>query len=432
MLNYKITKGRKVLRKRCSKSMNSKQTDHIETKRRFPICLALALTLGVFAAGSEELVISPLLPDLAQAFSSDVSVLALSISIYGLMIFIGAPLLVPLGDKYSRELSLLAGLLIFTAGTVICALAHNLFFFFLGRALSGLAAGAFVPTAYAVVGDRVPYAYRGKVMGLIVSSWSLALIFGVPIGSFIGGVLNWRWTFWIFAMMSVLVASLIFIEARRSTADGDKTEEENGRQAGTFRDALKVPRVPVYLTITFCNMIGFYGMYSFLGTYLHRVLPGGNTASGLLIMVYGIGFSMSVFTGKIADKAGKMRSLIAALAVISIWLSCLAYAPSSMPFLVIGLFVWGLMQSLTVTLLSTILSDCSQSRRGKIMAFYSLASNLAVTLGSAVMGPVYVGYGYAAVGFICAAVTLIGFVLSVFAYRRYGKYEHQADQTLYR
>ncbi|WP_142385900.1 MFS transporter, partial [Bacillus amyloliquefaciens] len=136
--------------------MNSKQTDHIETKRRFPVCLALALTLGVFAAGSEELVISPLLPDLAQAFSSDVSVLALSISIYGVMIFIGAPLLVPLGDKYSRELSLLAGLLIFTAGTVICALAHNLFFFFLGRALSGLAAGAFVPTAYAVVGDRVP------------------------------------------------------------------------------------------------------------------------------------------------------------------------------------------------------------------------------------------------------------------------------------
>ena len=138
MLNYKTTKGRKVLRKRCSKRMNSKQTDHIETKRRFPICLALALTLGVFAAGSEELVISPLLPDLAQAFSSDVSVLALSISIYGLMIFIGAPLLVPLGDKYSRELSLLAGLLIFTAGTVICALAHNLFSSFWAGRFPGL------------------------------------------------------------------------------------------------------------------------------------------------------------------------------------------------------------------------------------------------------------------------------------------------------
>lgn len=89
------------------------------------------------------------------------------------------------------------------------------FFFFLGRALSGLAAGAFVPTAYAVVGDRVPYTYRGKVMGLIVSSWSLALIFGVPLGSFIGGVLHWRWTFWIFALMGVLVVLLILLEMRR-------------------------------------------------------------------------------------------------------------------------------------------------------------------------------------------------------------------------
>ncbi|MCC9022784.1 MFS transporter [Bacillus nakamurai] len=409
--------------------MNSKQTNHSETKRHFPICLALALTLGVFAAGSEELVISPLLPDLAQAFSSDVSVLALSISIYGVMIFIGAPLLVPLGDKYSRELSLMAGLLIFIAGTVICALAQNIFIFFLGRALSGLAAGAFVPTAYAVVGDRVPYAYRGKVMGLIVSSWSLALIFGVPLGSFIGGILNWRWTFWIFAIMAVLVASLVLFEVRRHAAEKGEPEE-NEQPAGTFRDALKVPRVPVYIMITFCNMIGFYGMYSFLGAYLHHVFSGGNTTVGLLIMIYGIGFSMSVFTGKIADKAGKMRSLITAMAVISIWLACLAYAPSSMTFLVIGLFVWGLMQSLTVTLLSTILSDCSERHRGKIMAFYSLASNLAVTLGSAAMGPVYVGYGYAAVGFICSAVTVLGFGLSVFAYRRYGSYDQKADDSL--
>ncbi|MCY8205309.1 MULTISPECIES: MFS transporter [unclassified Bacillus (in: firmicutes)] len=410
--------------------MNSKQNHDIETKHHFPLFLALALTMGVFAAGSEELVISPLLPDLAKAFNSDVSVLALSISIYGVMIFIGAPLLVPLGDKYSRELSLLAGLLIFIIGTVICALAQNIFFFFLGRALSGLAAGAFVPTAYAVVGDRVPYTYRGKVMGLIVSSWSLALIFGVPLGSFIGGVLHWRWTFWIFALMGVLVVLLILLEMRRHAEHNNSGKEEKEETAGTFRDALKVPRVPVYITITFCNMIGFYGMYSFLGSYLQDIFTGGNTAAGLFIMIYGIGFSMSVITGKVADRIGKMRSLLIALGVISVLLACLAYAPASMILLIVSLFIWGLMQSLTVTLLSTILSDCSERHRGKIMAFYSLASNLAVTLGSALMGPVYVGYGYAAVGLICAAITVLGFVLSVFAYKKYGKHEQKADHSL--
>ncbi|MEC1402521.1 MFS transporter [Bacillus subtilis] len=410
--------------------MNSNQNNDIKTKHHFPLLLALALTMGVFAAGSEELVISPLLPDLAKAFSSDVSVLALSISIYGIMIFIGAPLLVPLGDKYSRELSLLAGLMIFIIGTVICALAQNIFFFFLGRALSGLAAGAFVPTAYAVVGDRVPYTYRGKVMGLIVSSWSLALIFGVPLGSFIGGVLHWRWTFWIFALMGVLVVLLILLEMPRHAQHKHSGKEEIEEPAGTFRDALKVPRVPVYITITFCNMIGFYGMYSFLGTYLQDVFTGGNTSAGLFIMIYGIGFSMSVITGKIADRIGKMRSLLIALGVISVLLACLPYAPASMFLLIASLFIWGLMQSLTVTLLSTILSDCSERHRGKVMVFYSLASNLAVTLGSALMGPVYVAYGYAAVGLICAAITVLGFVLSIFAYKKYGKLEQKADQSL--
>ncbi len=47
--------------------MNSKQNNDIKTKHHFPLLLALALTMGVFAAGSEELVISPLLPDLAKA-----------------------------------------------------------------------------------------------------------------------------------------------------------------------------------------------------------------------------------------------------------------------------------------------------------------------------------------------------------------------------
>ncbi|MCY9187894.1 MFS transporter [Bacillus mojavensis] len=411
--------------------MKSKQNNHSKSKHHFPLFLALALTMGVFAAGSEELVISPLLPDLADAFNSDVSVLALSISIYGIMIFIGAPLLVPLGDKYSRELSLMLGLVIFIIGTVICALAHNIFFFFLGRALSGLAAGAFVPTAYAVVGDRVPYTYRGKVMGLIVSSWSLALIFGVPIGSFIGGVLHWRWTFWIFALMGALVVLLILFEMRRHNDNKNSSLEEKEEPAGTFRDALKVPRVPVYIIITFCNMIGFYGMYSFLGSYLQDVFAGGNTAAGLFIMIYGIGFSMSVITGKIADRIGKMRSLVIALAVISVLLACIAYAPASMPLLIIILFIWGLMQSLTVTLLSTILSDCSERHRGKIMAFYSLASNLAVTLGSALMGPIYVGYGYTAVGFICAGITVLGLGLSIFAYRKYGIHDQKADHSLY-
>lgn len=55
--------------------------------------------------------------------------------------------------------------------------------FFTGRALVGWR-GAYVPTAYAYVGDQIPYEHRGKAMGLLVSSWSLSLVLCVPMGLF--------------------------------------------------------------------------------------------------------------------------------------------------------------------------------------------------------------------------------------------------------
>ncbi|BBP93005.1 hypothetical protein BsIDN1_66230 [Bacillus safensis] len=53
-----------------------------------------------------------------------------------------------------------------------------------------------------------------------------------------------------------------------------------------------------------------------------------------------------------------------------------------------------------------------------MMAFYSLASNLAVMLGSALMGPVYVHFGYHTVGLVCALITLVGFLISFVSYKR--------------
>ncbi|EKF34258.1 MFS transporter [Bacillus xiamenensis] len=389
-----------------------------QASKTFPITLAIALTLGVFAAGSEELVISPLLPDLSNSFQQSLDILALSISIYGLAVLAGAPLLVPLGDRYSRELCLIIGLSFFFIGTVMCAAAPNLAVFFAGRAASGLAAGVFVPTAYALVGDRVPYEYRGKVMGLIVSSWSLSLVLGVPIGAFIAQSVNWRWTFWLFAIMSLIVLLLVMVELRKQVAAADPKTRQAREKTGSLWGALKIDRVPVYLTVTFCNMLGFYGMYSFLGAYLQSLFDGRQSAAGLLIMAYGIGFSMSMFTGKLADGFGKMRSLFWVLGGITLVLALLPYAPFSWIVLIVALFIWGALQSLSVTLLSTVLSGCTQTHRGNVMAFYSLASNFAVMLGSALMGPIYVHFGYHTVGLVCALMTLVGFIISFSSYKR--------------
>lgn len=77
-------------------------------------------------------------------------------------------------------------------------------------------------------------------MGLIVLSWLLVFIFGVLIGLFIGGVLYWRWIFWIFVLMGVLVVLLILFEMCCYVEYKNSGKEEKEELVGIFWDVLKV------------------------------------------------------------------------------------------------------------------------------------------------------------------------------------------------
>ncbi|MGW4565438.1 MFS transporter [Streptomyces sp. NPDC004561] len=404
----------------------------------FPLLTVLALMAGIFAVGSEELVVSPLLVDMARSFDTSVAVMALSVSTYGIGTAVGALLFAPLGDRVSRRLCLVVGMAAFVLGTLLCAGAGGPGLFFTGRAVAGLATGAFVPTAYAFVGDQIPYRYRARAMGVIVSSWSLSLVLGVPMGSFVGQWSGWRWTFGLLSVLGALVACVLVRAGRRGAATeehGEPTESagatgparEPGETAGarggpgSAARALLAPKVLVYMLATFLNMLGFYGMYTYLGSALQYRFGTGSSLTGLVILVYGLGFSTSFVTGRWADERGKERVLVGLLAGLVPALAVIPQVTRWTAPLVGCLFLWGAMQSLVVTLLSTLLSECSPRHRGTVLAFYSLATNLAVALGAAVLGPLFSAYGFAAVGWVCAVITLVACGLSGWSALRGGR-----------
>ncbi|MFE3862300.1 MFS transporter [Streptomyces goshikiensis] len=398
----------------------------------FPLLTVLALMAGIFAVGSEELVVSPLLVDMAASFDTTVAVMALSVSAYGVSTAIGALLFAPLGDRFSRRLSLTIGMAAFVSGTLMCAFATGPGLFFTGRALAGLATGAFVPTAYAFVGDHIAYRHRAKAMGILVSSWSISLVLGVPMGSFIGQWANWRWTFGMLSVLGVFVACVLLmtrvgagpatdgIPPQATAPDTAPAPDpvSSQRWIQSAARAFLAPKVSLYVLATFLNMLGFYGMYTFLGSALQYRFGDGSSMTGIMILLYGLGFATSFVTGRWADKLGKERVLIALLGGLVPALVAIPLVAGWTPLLVLCLFLWGAMQSLVVTLLSTLLSESSQQYRGTVLAFYSLATNLAVALGAALLGPLFTAYGFSALGWVCAGITLVAFVLSGWAQRR--------------
>ncbi|HIC43785.1 MAG TPA: MFS transporter [Sulfurimonas sp.] len=120
---------------------------------------------------------------------------------------------VPFGsisDKMGRKPTLVFGLLIFLAGSVLAAISDTIWMLMLGRFLQG--AGAIGSVIPAMISDLVPEESRGKAMAMM--GGAIAMSFALAMG--LGPVLGSSWgvpaLFWITAAMAAIAVVLVFVK----------------------------------------------------------------------------------------------------------------------------------------------------------------------------------------------------------------------------
>jgi predicted MFS family arabinose efflux permease len=122
-----------------------------------------------------------------------------------------ALLQVPFGtmsDKIGRKITLLIGLLIFLAGSIICAISDDIYMLMLGRFLQG--AGAIGSVITAMISDLVPEEKRGKAMALMGGSIAISFALAMGLGPVLGSMYGVSTLFWITAGLSVVAMVLLF------------------------------------------------------------------------------------------------------------------------------------------------------------------------------------------------------------------------------
>ena len=148
----------------------------------------------------------PLLPFMAPSLGGDSTDVAFIMITYALGAALVSPAWGKFSDKSGRRQALVLALLCSCVAYIVTAMADTLWQVYLGRALSGLAAGS-LPVATALMADLSPPERRAKAMGLVGTAFGLGLIAGPVLGGLLtGDSESFALPFYTAAVMSLVAA----------------------------------------------------------------------------------------------------------------------------------------------------------------------------------------------------------------------------------
>ncbi|MGR5161582.1 MFS transporter [Vibrio owensii] len=300
-----------------------------------PIAL-LALTLSAFAIGTTEFVIVGLIPTMAADLNVSLPSAGLLVSLYALGVAIGAPVLTALTSKMNRKHVLLAVMGLFVVGNLLAWQAPGYNTLIAARILTGLAHGVFFSIGSTIATGLVSKEKAASAIAIMFTGLTVALVTGVPLGTYIGQHFGWETTFLIVAILGLiaLVGSALLVP-------------NNLKQDATasLKDQLKVltqPRLLLVYAITALGYGGTFTAFTYLAPILEQVSGFDASAVGLIMLVYGVSVAVgNIQGGKMADKFGPVKALtiiFAGLAAILFALNFTAYNPIAA---VITILVWG-------------------------------------------------------------------------------------------
>ena len=186
---------------------------HIPFRRKAVVMAAVMAAL--FLVALDQMIVSTALGTIVGEFHSYGSI-GLIVTSYLLFSTVTVPIAGKLSDMFGRRPIILAGVSIFTLGSLLSGSAQSIEMLVLWRAVQGLGGGIITANAFTIVGDLFAPRDRGRWQGIIGSVFAIASAVGPILGGFLtdshmifGMETNWRWTFWINVPVGIVAALLI-------------------------------------------------------------------------------------------------------------------------------------------------------------------------------------------------------------------------------
>jgi MFS transporter, DHA1 family, multidrug resistance protein len=256
----------------------------------FALTLLLASLTGLGPLSTDMYV--PSLPAIGHALSAPTAQVQLTISSYLVGFAVGQILYGPLSDRFGRKPVLLAALILYGFGSVICATTQSIDALIAARPVQALGGAGAIVLARAVVRDLYSGVRAGRELSLMGSIQAFAPIMAPVIGGVLQTAFGWRASFILLVIVAVLVGSAtarLLPETLHKPTPGPFSFSGMGR---LYRSVLEHRSFLAHLGIMTTMFVGLYAWVSGASIVIQGVYGLSPLAFGLTYAVGSLGYML--------------------------------------------------------------------------------------------------------------------------------------------
>ncbi|PYY38649.1 MFS transporter [Curtobacterium sp. MCBD17_030] len=377
-----------------------------DTQTRIPWSALVALAAIGFLLLSAETMPAGLLPLMARDLDTGEGVIGQFISVWALGTVVVTVPAITLTRGMRRKPLLLMTLTCLVLANAVTAISSDVVVSLVSRFVGGAATGV-LWGMLAAYGRRISPPSRGGLALAIVSTGApVGFALGTPLGAWVGGVLDWRWSFVGISVLGVVLLVLVTL----------LVPDIAGQPAGgrlPLQRVFLLRGVPVVLAVIFVWMLGHNTIYTYITPFLRDT--GTGLSADLVLLVYGVcSIGGVVLTAALIDRypRGLLWASLGGFVVAAV---LLVVGHGSAPVVLGAAVLWGLTFGGAAPQLQSALTIAGGTESDLANAFLPVAFNLAISAAGlvgalliAVSGGLVLAVSMAVLGALALVVTVVG------------------------
>jgi predicted MFS family arabinose efflux permease len=304
----------------------------MQTREDLPWGGLLALATAAFLTMLTETVPAGLLIQISSGLSVSEGQAGQLLTVYTGGAMLAAIPLVAATRGLARRPVLLATILVVAVANIATAVSSSYEVLLVARLIGGAAAGMQWAMIAGYAMRMVSEASKGRALAVSMAGVPLALAFGLPLGTFVGDLIGWRYTFAAMAALAILV--MVWVVTTVPRFPGEPAHDRI-----PVRNVLVLPGIAVILVAAFAFEVGHMNLYTYVAPFLDRAGLGNHV--GEMLLVFGVAAVAGLWAaGMLIDK--NLRAVVlGSLAMFAVCMIAFGVAGRN-PMVVIGtVALWG-------------------------------------------------------------------------------------------